>query len=649
MKFGDSLKRVAFFLAGVLLSFASMYKNVWDKMEAEKAPLVQDNTPTSRLIPIIAAVVAVLVIVGVTTGAVVSHGQSSSAEGYGKGAVASDSEQCSQLGVTILQKGGSAVDAAITTTLCIGLVNSHSSGIGGGGFMVIKSGQTVETLDFRETAPAAVTQNMFTDFSSCRNDGGGGQDDISVCPSLLGGLAVAVPGELKGLRAAWEKYGVLTWSEVVQPVAQLCREGVKLTGANANAIQSNIANIRNSSIMSETFLPNGVALKEGDTIKRPLLAATLELIARSDSVEPFYSGEIAQGIVDEVNDNPFIKGIMTLDDIANYSVKWGKPIQGEYQGHKIWTMPPPGSGAVLMMSLNLLQTYNFSCEVGRDFLTDHRIIESFKFGYGYRTRLSDPCCSDGESGRCDNVTHCDVTSTFVEEMVSRALADQLRSKMWDNMTHADASWYGGDYDVQDTPGTTHLSVVGPNDDAVAVTSTINTHFGSKLMTKHGIILNNEMDDFSSPGITNAFGYDPSPANYIWPFKRPLSSMTPTIITSPQDKVEVVIGASGGSQITTAVVNVVLNVLSFCMSARDAIDAPRLHHQLLPDVVVGEAGYSTTKQALLERLGHNWTTRSVGVCQTITSGGVGPRDLPLDRIYAASDGKRKPGAKAAGYS
>lgn len=548
----------------------------------------------------------------------------------------------------MLQRGGSAVDAAVAATLCIGAVNSHSSGIGGGGFMLVYNGSRAETIDFRETAPAAATERMFANFSDC--DAGGGQGDTSMCPSRVGGLAVGVPGEMRGLFLAWQRHGRLPWSDVLAPVIALCHNGFEVTGSNAAAVLTNREFLERDPILNATFFRNGVPISAGEKLTRPALARTLQRIADDGDPDAVYTKDIADRIVGAVDNNSFRPGILRTSDLANYTPEIRSVTRSVFAGSTVFSAPPPASGGVLAMILNVLDLYNTTCAEGRDNLENHRIVEAFKFGYGYRSRLSDPCCASAEdAGRCSNASHCSTAAEILERMLSATFAAETRSKILDNQTKHDPEYYGAEFENEPGPGTTHVSVVGPDGDAVAITSTINTNFGAKIMTSDGIVLNNQMDDFSTPGFSNAFGYPPAPANFIRPRKRPLSSSAPVVITGRDGKVQLVAGASGGSKIITAVAQVVVNVFLFCQSARSAVDAPRIHHQLLPDHISGEHNFPVPVQQYLERLGHWWNyTASNGVCQAIIRGTVGPDELDPAKLYPASDISRKAGALADGF-
>eukprot|EP00039_Didymoeca_costata_P033385 m.42096 g.42096 ORF g.42096 m.42096 type:complete len:642 (-) comp9845_c0_seq1:138-2063(-) len=573
--------------------------------------------------------------------------------GYKDGAVATDNEFCSAMGVDVLKEGGGAVDAAIAALLCIGVVNSHSAGIGGGGFMVIYNKNGSEAIDFREVAPAAASQDMFTEYEDCKSSSQGGQGDTARCPSRLGGLAVGVPGELKGMELAHQRHGRLPWAKLFERVIELCEKGFPVSGANAGAIRDTWVFIQEDEHLKRIYSRDGKPLEAGDTLQRPDLARVYRMIAENGT-DVFYKGEIAQGIRDAVENNTFVNGNMTLEDLASYEPRLLESLESEYLGSKLYSVPPPAAGSVLFAIMNILQKYNITCESkqGRDAVYYHRMVEAFKFSYAQRYKLADACCNPNNiASICKNQTLCDKVTEAVTEMMSEDFAEDCFGKIWDNETHHDDSWYGFEaYEQKATPGTTHLSVMTSDNEAVAITSTINLHFGSKVMTRHGILLNNEMDDFSSPNITNAFGYAPSEANFIRPYKRPLSSSTPLIVVDKFGDVKLASGASGGSKIITATLQIAMNILSFCDLPEDATKRPRLHHQLIPMHISGERTFSETTRGALEKIGHWWNeTSGNGVAQTVSRGKTtNIKQDPDSRFFAASDSSRKGGAKAAGY-
>ncbi|XP_019631454.1 PREDICTED: gamma-glutamyltranspeptidase 1-like [Branchiostoma belcheri] len=494
---------------------------------------------------------------------------------YGQAAVAADAGKCSEIGNDILEKGGSAVDSAIASLLCVGLLNAHSMGIGGGFFMTVynKETNTAQIINARETAPARASENMFASASS-----------------TTGGLAVAVPGEIRGYWEAHQRYGKLPWRDLFQPAIQIAEEGLCISNAMNVAIERNKDLIESpDSHMCDVFCDeNNNVLGKNQIMKRPQLAETLRAVA-DGGADAFYTGEIARNLVNDIQE---ANGIITEQDLRDYQVEVTSPLNISLAGGlTVLSPPPPASGPVLSLILNILDGYGLNATsvdgVDNQVLTYHRIIEAFKFAYAKRTELGDPNFVDIDE--------------LVRNMTSRDFADSLRLRITDAMTH-NYTYYGPSFALSPDGGTAHLSVLGPNGDAVSATSTVNLYFGSKLRSPStGVILNDEMDDFSSPNKTNSFGLPPSPANFIRPGKRPLSSMVPVIVLDSNNDVRLVVGASGGTKITTATAYVAMQHLWFGLDIGDAVEKPRLHHQLIPDRVDIETSRMFTPEAVLDGL------------------------------------------------
>ncbi|XP_063066863.1 glutathione hydrolase 1 proenzyme-like [Engraulis encrasicolus] len=531
-----------------------------------------------------------------------------------KAAVAADAGPCSEIGRDILQKGGSAVDGAIAALLCVGMMNPHSMGIGGGLFITIYNANTgtVETINARETAPINATTGMF-----------GGDKDLA----RNGGLAIAVPGEIRGYELAHQRHGKLPWPELFLPSIRLAREGFPVGNALAKAIYSQRNTIANDPALREVFCDaDGNILKENATIRFPRLAETYETIA-NEGPDAFYKGPIAENMV---NDIRAAGGIISLEDLEQYQARLEKPLCVPVLQYNMCVPEPPSSGAVLALIINILKGYNFGPDSvstrEKKVLTYHRIVEAFRFGYAKRSILGDP--------EFLNITD------FVQNITSDSLASLFRSKIMDDTTQPE-DYYEPEYYVADDHGTSHVSFIAEDGSAVAVTSTINTYFGSKVMSgSTGILMNNEMDDFSSPNITNSFGVEPSPNNFIIPGKRPLSSMVPTIFFDQENKVKLVVGGSGGTKITTAIASVILHALFFKYDLETSVVEPRIHNQLRPNITYGETDFDTDLLAGLKEKNHNTgLLTSVGaVVQAVMRVG--------DGVAAKSDPRK--GGYAAGY-
>ncbi|PFX23910.1 glutathione hydrolase 1 proenzyme-like [Stylophora pistillata] len=429
-----------------------------------------------------------------------------SSRSYDRGAVATDTPKCSEIGQNILNDGGSAVDAAIAAMFCLGVVSMHSSGIGGGGVMLVynQTFKTATVIDFRETAPATADKNMFKDNKEKADKGG---------------LSIAVPGEVRGMHEAWKRHGRLLWKHLVQPAIDLAKNGFKVTKALDDVLKNTPRieeDIEKDPGLSELLLVDGTLVKEGVEIKNEKYATTLEKVR--DDPNSFYIGALAKEIVSDI---ARVHGKVTDTDLKYYYPIPRNPYRRELMDMKMYLTPPPTSGAVLGLILNILRGYNMKSSAVQDkkstVLTYHRIIESFKFSYAWRSRLGDPQFDSNIWRRA-------------LQMLDPNTGNRIRTKIWDNKTHRDVRYYADSFSNADY-GTTHVSVLAPNGDAVSVTSTINMRFGAKYRsTTTGIIYNNEMADFDIPDHERVDGISPSPVNFPGPGKRPFSSMCPTILT-----------------------------------------------------------------------------------------------------------------------
>lgn len=468
----------------------------------------------------------------------------------------------------------------------------------------IKEKNLVECLDAREVAPKAASENMFAGNKS----------------SLEGGLSIAVPGELKGMWELHQKYGKLPWKDVFQPVITLCREGHEITEYLATVLRFKEKEIIEEPTLREVFVDpkTNEIWKAGDKVKREALANTMEIIA-NEGVETFYGmGKIGRQVLDDIKE---FGGILTEDDFAEYKVKWLKPSQTTLKhGEQLYTMPLSGSGDLLIFVMNILKDFDLKDDV----LSYHRIMEAYKFAYAKRSELADPDFVEGVDALVKNLTSLDY-------------ANEIRKKIDDRRTHNELGYYGDHFSATEDHGTAHISILAPNGDAISVTGTVNFILGSMRRSKTGIILNDEMDDFSKPGLKNVYGIPPSAVNFIRPGKRPMSSMAPSIIVNPDGKVSMVIGSAGGSKITTAIAHVIVQryYMKSNASLWEIFSMKRLHHQLLPNAISYEEGYD---QNIIEGLiALNHTVEKV--TQTIGFGALVGVLAEQDSISGAFDPRR----------
>lgn len=494
---------------------------------------------------------------------------------YHKGMVVCAYPDAAQVGLDILKRGGNAVDAAVAVQFALEVTHPEAGNIGGGGFMVFRSakGET-NTLDFREKAPAAAKQDMYLDSA------GNVIKDMSIATHQASG----VPGSVDGMVEAHRKYGHLNWKELVQPAIILARKGFKITKRLADDLNRNSADFkqRNEGL---NYLLKDDGWYEGDLLVQEDLAKTLEQI-RDKGRAGFYGGVVADELVNEMQNG---KGLITKSDLQNYHAVWRKALTGIYKGYKIITMPPPSSGGVaLLQLLQMVEKYPLSkLGFNRD-STVQLMVEAERRVYADRSKyLGDP----------------DFYKVPVDSLL-RPGYNLLRMSNfnWEKATPS-AAILPGRFAGYESDQTTHYSIVDRYGNAVAVTTTLNGSFGSKIFVKAaGFLLNNEMDDFSSkPGVPNMFGLVGGKANSIQPDKRMLSSMTPTIIEK-EGKLFMVVGTPGGSTIITSVFQTILNVIEFNQSMQQAVDSKRFHHQWLPDEVNVEQGAidSTTRVKLQQK-------------------------------------------------
>ncbi|KAI1393034.1 gamma-glutamyltranspeptidase [Hypoxylon trugodes] len=519
------------------------------------------------------------------------------------GAVASENAVCSKVGTDLLKAGGNAADALVGTVFCVGVIAMYHSGIGGGGFMLVRgSDGKYEFIDFRETAPAAAFEDMYTNNTDA---------------SLYGGLASGVPGELRGLEYLHRNYGKLSWATVMAPAIKVAREGFEVGEDLIGQINSTIPHdfLTDDPAWAIDFAPNGYLVRLGETMTRKRYADTLETISKYGP-DAFYTGPIAEATIAALSAS---NGTMTLDDLENYKIALREPAEIDYRGYKLKSCSAPASGVVALSTLKIFEGYpDFADPVAIN-LTTHRLDQAMKFAYGQRTELGDPFFVDG-------------LDEYQEWMVSNETAAQIRSKISDFTTQNVSYYDPGNLQSPQTHGTSHIVTADKSGLAISLTTTVNTIFASQLIVPEtGIIMNNEMNDFSVPGASNAYGYPPTPANFIRPGKRPLSSISPTIAETADGKLYFAIGSAGGSRIITATIQNLHHVLDQNLTTHEALASPRLHDQLIPPQVSFEYAYDNSTVEFLRSLGNNVTWEAPG-----GSTAQGLRLLPNGTFEAAGE-------------
>ncbi|KAJ9252946.1 hypothetical protein DTO207G8_4466 [Paecilomyces variotii] len=496
------------------------------------------------------------------------------------GAVASENAICSRYGTDMLKMGGNAADALVATVFCVGVTSMYHSGIGGGGFMLVRSSDNeYEFIDFRETAPAAAFQDMYNNNTNL---------------SVYGGLASGVPGEVRGLETLHRKYGALPWSTVMQPAIRTAREGFTVGEDLVRYMNAAVGDgedfLSKNPTWAIDFAPNGTRVGLGDTVTRKRYADALERIAKQGP-DAFYTGYIAETMIDALQ---AANGTMTLEDLKNYTVAFRNISQIDYRGYQITSGTAPSSGVIALSALKILEGYGDFFTAESVNLSTHRLDEALRFAYGQRTNFGDPSFVEG-------------IYEYEDDILKSSTAQNIRRRISDFHTQNVSAYNPDGIESLETPGTSHIVAADHTGLAISLTTTVNLLFGSQLMVPEtGIIMNNEMDDFSVPGKSNAFGYVPSPANYIRPGKRPLSSITPAIVTHPNGTLFFVVGAAGGSRIITSTVQNLIHALDENLSAPEALAKPRLHDQLIPNQVTFEYSYDNSTVSFMESRGHNVT-------------------------------------------
>jgi gamma-glutamyltranspeptidase/glutathione hydrolase len=514
------------------------------------------------------------------------------------GMAASTSRIASEVGVDVMRRGGNAVDAAIAVAFAEAVTHPAAGNIGGGGFMMIRlrDGRTT-AIDYREMAPAAAVRNIYLDDKGELLKGEGSSE--------VGYRAAGVPGTVAGMEMALKKYGSgkLTWAQLLEPARRLAAEGFPLSHAYAEDLRDSEKLLGQYEDSRRIFLNNGKFYAEGDLLRQPELAATFARMQKQGARE-FYEGETARLIVEDMKRH---NGLMTLDDLRGYVAKEREPLKGTYRGHEIITMPPPSSGgAVLIEMLNILEGYELGKMGWSSSEKYHLMTEAMRRAF---------------ADRAEYMGDADFVKVPVAGLIDKAYGARQRRSINMERASTSAEVRAGQPAGYESEETTHFTVVDAEGNAVANTYTLNWGFGSGVTAKGtGILLNNEMDDFAAkPGTPNLFGLIQGERNAVAPRKRPLSSMTPTFVLGRDGALWFALGSPGGPTIINTVLQVIINVIDHGMNIQQAIDAPRIHHQWLPDEIIYEPyGLSTDTERALQTRGHKLTARPryMGDCEGI---------------------------------
>ncbi len=531
--------------------------------------------------------------------------------------VASQHKLASEIGVEILKKGGNAVDAAIAVGLALAVVYPEAGNIGGGGFMLIRkrSGETF-AIDYREMAPAAANRDIFVDKDGNLIKGEGS--------STIGYRASGVPGTMAGFDLAFRKYGSgkIKWRDIVEPARLLAQNGYILSERLANLFKAYEKQLELYPDSKKIFLNNGKLFNEGDRLIQTDLAQTLARIQKNGAKE-FYTGKTAQLIAGDMKANG---GLITLDDLKNYVAKERQPLRGTYRGYEIITMPPPSSGGIVMLQvLNMLEGYDVRAMGHNSSAKYHVLAEAMRRSFADRAEfMADP----------------DFADVPTQRLIDKKYAESRRSTIGENKATASTEISHGQITGAEPTETTHYTIVDAEGNVVTNTYTINDLYGSAVTAKGtGVLLNDEMDDFAArPGKPNMFGLIQGERNRVEPRKRPLSSMTPTIVLRKDGSLWFALGARGGPRIISAVMQSVINVIDHYMDIQQAIDAPRIHHQWFPDVINYEPyGMSPDTRKILESFGHKFPERP-GYIASATGIMIDEKGVRLGAVDSRSDGE-----------
>lgn len=564
------------------------------------------------------------------------------------GMVVTAQHLATDVGVEVLRQGGNAVDAAVAVGYALAVALPAAGNLGGGGFMTIRlKDGSAHFLDFREKAPGRATPGMFLDASGKVIPGASDES----------WLAVGVPGSPAGLEAARVRFGTMSRAALMAPAIDLAEQGFALEPGDLAIIGTALDRLKDDPTAAGLFMPGGRPLQPGDRLRQPDLARSLRLISDEGPDQAFYHGPLGAAVANAVEAGG---GIMTPADLAAYKVRWLEPVTCDYRGYRVISSPPPSSGGVALCEiLNILSGYDLSTLGYRSAAEVHFLIEAMRRAYVDRNnRLGDP-------DFVDNPVAMLLDPLYAAKQ--RASIDPLRATPSAELHPPAAATGGPAAPAHEGQNTTHFSIIDKDGNAVSTTYTLNSWFGiGRIAGDTGIFMNNEMDDFTAqPGVPNTYGLVQGPANAVAPGKTPLSSMAPTIVVR-DDRPVMVIGSPGGGRIITITLLAILNMIDHGMTVQEAIDAPRLHEQWLPDTVYLEPfALSPDTRQILERRGHHFTSGAPwGSAEGILVGGPklatdeparsDANSLPLGRLpqdavrYFGANDSRSPAGKAAGY-
>ncbi len=533
----------------------------------------------------------------VSIGSITTHAASREPVRARHGIVASTNEIASKVGVDIMRRGGNAVDAAIAVAFALAVTHPAAGNLGGGGFMMVrlKDGRAT-AIDYREMAPAAATRNIYLDKNGNVIEGDGG--------SIEGYRAAGVPGTVRGMELALKKYGSgrLSWPQLIEPARRLAANGFTVTYTLARGLRGSREYLSKYPETKRIYLNGGKFYNEGDRFVQPDLAATFARLQQRGPNE-FYTGQTAQLIAADMKRH---HGLLTLDDLRGYVAKERQPLRGNYRGYEVISMPPPSSGgAVLIEMLNILEGYDFKKMDWASSDRYHLMTEAMRRAF---------------ADRAEYMGDTDYVKVPIAGLVDKKYAAQLRNNINPERASSSEQVKAGKPLGYESEETTHFTVVDAEGNAVSNTYTLNNSYGSAVVAKGtGLIMNDEMDDFAAkPGTANLYGLIQGERNAVAPHKRPLSAMTPTFVLRKDGTLWFTVGSPGGPTIINTVLDVITNVVDYGMNIQQAIDAPRIHHQWLPDELVFEPyGLSGDTQNALAGRGHKLAKpRYLGDCEGI---------------------------------